>query len=172
MWGELLGGRRRGYGKLLMKYQGLWLLLCVHMQKMRRWDGLVIFKDYYRVRDIANWLDKFQWGVDKTASNRHLQFTTDVQENYKNLPSATNQDKVRTHKDDKCLFLEMKMCWPLNEVTIQNVLQKGTAIEVHWKGQYLHTWYPTGFHILSSCTFSLIWDIKERGVKHILFEII
>ena len=74
-------------------------------------DKLVLFKGKKSVREIKDWLDKFQQTVDKAAGNQHLQFTAEIRKPNKNPPPQAKEDRVLTVTKDEFPLLDMNMQW-------------------------------------------------------------
>ena len=56
-----------------------------------RYDGLVVFKGQKSIKEIKDWLDKFQQTVAKAEGNQHLQFTAEIWKPDENPPPSSER---------------------------------------------------------------------------------
>ena len=71
---------------------------------------MVVIKYNDSVQEVSKWLEFFQ-KVDIADCNRHLQFTEEIQTNEEEHLFVAKQDKVKIHKYDRLLFMDMNIRW-------------------------------------------------------------
>ena len=62
-------------------------------------------------REVKYWLEKFQQTVNKSAGNKHLQFTAEILTTEENSPTHAKEERVQIVTNDELTLLDMNMSW-------------------------------------------------------------
>ena len=79
-----------------------------HFAGIYRDDGIIIFKQEYKVKEVETWLTSFQNAINYFARNDYLQFTAEI---WTNSNKQTKHNKVTTIGETCLPFLDMELYW-------------------------------------------------------------
>ena len=124
-------------------------------------DGFIVFEGIKKKKEMNNWLEIFQWRVDKIAESECLQFTMEVW-GEDDDPSIINEKLIFVN-EKYLTYLDMEMYWNDNNDLNFQVHLKPNQVLKYLNSDSTHL--PSVFKAIPSGVLERVGKLTSKSKK-------